>query len=45
MTVVVANQGSSNEPHVSVRFTLADQTSGATIEPGPDDVARLWAPP
>jgi hypothetical protein len=30
VTVVVANQGSSNEPHVSVRFSLADQTSGAT---------------
>ena len=30
VTVVLANQGSSNEPHVSVRFTLADQTSGAT---------------
>jgi hypothetical protein len=30
VSVVLANQGSSNEPHVSVRFTLADQTSGAT---------------
>ena len=30
VTVVVANQGSSNEPHVSVRFSLVDQTSGAT---------------
>jgi hypothetical protein len=30
MTVVLANQGSSNEPHVSVRVTLADRTSGAT---------------
>jgi hypothetical protein len=30
VTVVVANQGSSEEPHVSVRFSLADQTSGAT---------------
>ena len=30
VTVVVANQGSSDEPHVSVRFTLANQTSGAT---------------
>ena len=30
VTVVLANQGSSNEPHVSVHFTLADQTSGAT---------------
>jgi hypothetical protein len=30
VTVVVANQGSSNELHVSVRFSLADQTSGAT---------------
>ena len=30
VTVVLANQGSSDEPHVSVRFTLADQTSGAT---------------
>ena len=39
VTVVLANQGSSNEPHVSVRFSLADQTSGATDDPGPDDVA------
>jgi hypothetical protein len=31
VSVVLANQGSSNEPHVSVRYTLADQTSGATI--------------
>jgi hypothetical protein len=30
VTVVLANQGSSEEPHVSVRFSLADQTSGAT---------------
>jgi hypothetical protein len=30
VTVVLANQGSSNEPHVSVRFSLSDQTSGAT---------------
>jgi hypothetical protein len=30
VTVVVANQAPSNEPHVSVRVTLADQTSGAT---------------
>ncbi len=30
VTVVLANQGSSNEPRVSVRFSLADQTSGAT---------------
>jgi hypothetical protein len=30
VTVVLANQGSSNEPHVTVRFSLADQTSGAT---------------
>jgi len=30
VTVVLANQGSSSEPHVSVRFSLADQTSGAT---------------
>ena len=30
VTVVLANQGSSNEPHVSVRFSLTDQTSGAT---------------
>ena len=40
VTVVLANQGSSDEPHVSVRFSLADQTSGATEHPGPDDVAR-----
>jgi hypothetical protein len=31
VAVVLANQGSANEPHVSVRFTLADQTSGATV--------------
>jgi len=30
VTVVLANQGSSDEPHVSVRFSLTDQTSGAT---------------
>jgi hypothetical protein len=30
VTVVLANQGSSNEPHVSVRVTLVDQGSGAT---------------
>ena len=30
VTVVLANQGSSNEPHVSVRFSLTDQTTGAT---------------
>jgi hypothetical protein len=30
VTVVLANQGSSNEPHVTVRFSLLDQTSGAT---------------
>jgi hypothetical protein len=31
VTVVLANQGSSNESHVSVHFTLADQTSAATV--------------
>ena len=30
VTVVLANQGSSKEPRVSVRFSLTDQTSGAT---------------
>ena len=30
VAVVLANQGSSNEPHVSVRFSLSNQTSGAT---------------
>ena len=30
VTVVLANQGSVDEPHVSVRFSMADQTSGAT---------------
>src|SRR5271168_3829730 len=30
VTVVLANQGSSNEPHVMVRVSLEDQTSGAT---------------
>lgn len=30
VTVVVANQAPSDEPHISVRVTLADQTSGAT---------------
>ena len=40
VTVVLANQGSSDEPHVSVRFSLADQTSGATVTQVADDVAR-----
>ncbi len=31
VSVVLANQGSSNEPHVAVHYTLADQTSGATV--------------
>ena len=30
VNVVVANQGTSDESHVSVRFSLADQTTGAT---------------
>ena len=30
VNVVVANQGSSDESHVSVRVSLADQTTGAT---------------
>jgi hypothetical protein len=30
VTMVLANQGSVDEPHVSVRFTLADQSNGAT---------------
>jgi hypothetical protein len=30
VTVVLANQGSSNEPGVSVRYSLTDQTTGAT---------------
>ena len=30
VTVVLANQGSSDESHVSVRFSLADQTTGST---------------
>ncbi len=30
VTVVLANQGSVDEPHVSVRFTMADQSNGAT---------------
>ena len=30
VTVVLANQGSSDEPHVTVRFSLANQTTGAT---------------
>jgi hypothetical protein len=30
VTVVVANQAPSNEPHVAVHVTLADQTTGAT---------------
>ena len=30
MTVVVGNDGSSAEPHASVRLSLANQTSGAT---------------
>ena len=40
VTVVLANQGSSNEPHVSVRFSLTDQTSGATTSQDPDDLTR-----
>ena len=39
-TVVLANQGSSDEPHVSVRFSLADQTVGRDDDPGPDHVTR-----
>ncbi len=30
VTVVVGNDGSSEEPHASVRFTLANQSSGVT---------------
>jgi hypothetical protein len=30
VTVVLANQGASDEPHVSVRVTLANQATGAT---------------
>ncbi len=30
VTVVLANQGSVDEPHASVRYTLANQSSGAT---------------
>jgi hypothetical protein len=30
VTEVLANQGSVDEPHVSVRFTMADQSNGAT---------------
>ena len=30
VTVVLANQGSSNEPHVTVRVSLTDQTTGVT---------------
>ena len=40
VTVVVANQAPSNEPHVSVHFTLADQTTGATTNVVRDDAAR-----
>ena len=40
MTVVLANQGSSNEPHVSVRFSLGRSDLGRDDEPGPDDIAR-----
>ena len=42
VTVVLANQGSSNEPHVTVRFSLAESDHGCHDEPGPDDVARSW---
>ncbi len=31
VSVVLANQGSSDEPHVAVRYSLADATSGATL--------------
>ncbi len=30
VTVVLANDGSADEPHASVRFTLADQSAGGT---------------
>ncbi len=30
VTVVLANQGSVDEPHVSVRYSMADQSNGAT---------------
>ncbi len=30
VTAVLANEGSADEPHASVRFTLANQSSGAT---------------
>jgi hypothetical protein len=30
VTAVLANNGSADEPHASVRFTLADQSSGTT---------------
>ena len=44
VTVVLANQGSSNEPHVSVRFSLADQASGATTSQVRTDVTSPWPP-
>jgi len=31
VTVVLANQGTVDEPHAAVRFTLADSTSGANV--------------
>jgi hypothetical protein len=31
VTVVLANQGTVDEPHAAVRFTLADSTSGASV--------------
>ena len=31
VSVVLANQGSSDEPHVAVRYSLADETTGATL--------------
>ena len=34
VTVVLANDGSVDEPHASVRFTLADQADGRDGDPG-----------
>lgn len=31
VSTVLANQGSSDEPHVTVRYSLADETTGATL--------------
>ena len=44
VTVVLANQGTVDEPHASVRFTLANQSSGATASRSRDGCRWPSAP-